>query len=110
MLATGIQIPLEAGPSSLLICSPGLLFSGIPSSLLVKNLPAGAGDIYKFDTWLGKIPLEEEMAVHSILAGKSHGQRSLLGYSPRGHKESDPTEHAHMPLLYLDFPLSIYMQ
>ena len=29
----------------------------------------------------------------SILAGKSHGQRSLVGYSPRGRKESDTTEH-----------------
>ena len=30
-------------------------------------------------------PLEEEMATHSsILPGESHGQRSLVGYSPRG--------------------------
>ena len=27
---------------------------------------------------------------------KSHGQRSLVGFSPWGHKESDGTEHAHM--------------
>ena len=26
------------------------------------------------------------------LLGKSHGQRSLVDYSPRGHKESDTTE------------------
>ena len=38
-------------------------------------------------------PLEEEMATHSsILPGKSHRQRSLEGYSPWGHKESDTTE------------------
>ena len=38
--------------------------------------------------------LEEEMASHSsILAGKSHGKRSLAGYSPKDHKESDTTEH-----------------
>ena len=31
--------------------------------------------------------LEKEMATHcSILAGKSHGQRSLVGYSPWGHR------------------------
>ena len=37
-------------------------------------------------------PLEEEMATHSsILPGGSHGQRSLAGYSPWGHKESDMT-------------------
>ena len=30
------------------------------------------------------------MAIHTdILAGKSHGQRSLEGYSPRVAKESD---------------------
>ena len=28
----------------------------------------------------------------SILPGKSHGQRSLVGYSPQGRKESDTTE------------------
>ena len=38
-------------------------------------------------------PLEEEMATYSsILAGKSHGQRSLVGYRPLSHKESDMTE------------------
>ena len=37
-------------------------------------------------------PLEKEMATHSsILAGKSHGQRSLVGYSPWGRKDSDKT-------------------
>ena len=35
-------------------------------------------------------PLEEGMVTHSIfLPGKSHGQRSLVGYSPKGHQESD---------------------
>ena len=33
-------------------------------------------------------PLEKGMAIHSsILPGESHGQRSLAGYSPWGHKE-----------------------
>ena len=42
-----------------------------------------------------KDPLEEEMATHSsIPAGKSHGQRSLMDYSPC-LKESDMTEHTH---------------
>ena len=30
-----------------------------------------------------------------LLPGKSHGQRSLVGYSPWGHKESDMTEQLH---------------
>ena len=37
--------------------------------------------------------LEEEVTTHSgILAGKVHGQRSLVGSSPWGRKESDTTE------------------
>ena len=30
--------------------------------------------------------LEKEMAIHSSILGKSHGQRSLVGYSPQGQK------------------------
>ena len=38
-------------------------------------------------------PLEKEMATHSsILAWRIHGQGSLAGYSPWGHKELDMTE------------------
>ena len=40
------------------------------------------------------------MATHSsILPVESHGWRSLVGYSPRGHKESDTTERLHFTLL-----------
>ena len=31
-----------------------------------------------------------------FLPGESHGQRSLMGYSPRGPKESDTTERLSM--------------
>ena len=35
-------------------------------------------------------PLEKEMATHPVfLPGKSHGQKSPVGYIPWGHKESD---------------------
>ena len=41
-------------------------------------------------------PLGEEMATHSsILPGESRGQRSLVGYSPQGRKESDTAEHSN---------------
>ena len=37
--------------------------------------------------------LEKGMATHSsFLPRESHGQRSLVGYRPWGHKESDMTE------------------
>ena len=56
--------------------------------------------------------LEEEIATHSsILAilpmGKSHGQRSLVGYSPQCCKELDMTEatqHARALQIYRGFP------
>ena len=36
------------------------------------------------------------MATHSsMLAWKSHGRRSLVGYSPWGRKDSDTTEQLH---------------
>ena len=45
-------------------------------------------------------PLEEGMTTTPVfLSGESHGQRSLVGYSPWSHKESDTieaTEHARM--------------
>ena len=38
-------------------------------------------------------PLEEGMAIHSsILAGESHGQKSLVGHSPWGYSELDTTK------------------
>ena len=48
-------------------------------------------------SWVSKVPLEEEMATHSnILAWKIPWTEEPGGlYSPRGRKESDMTEHAH---------------
>ena len=51
----------------------------------VKNLPAMQ------ETWVRSLgwedPLEKGMATRSsILAWRIHGQRSLVGYSPWGHK------------------------
>ena len=48
---------------------------------MIKNQPTMQ------ETWVQSLgredPLEKEMATHSsILAWKSHGQRSLAGYSP----------------------------
>ena len=39
-------------------------------------------------------PLEYEMATTPVLLpGESHGGRSLVGYSPWGHKDSDASTH-----------------
>ena len=56
------------------------------------------------ESWVGSLyredPPEERMATpSSILAWRTHEQRSLVGYSPWSHKESDTTEvikHAYI--------------
>ena len=46
-----------------------------------------------FDPWVGKIPWRRErLPTPAFWPGETHEQRSLAGYSPRGHKESDTTE------------------
>ena len=37
-----------------------------------------------------------------LLPGKSHGQRSLVGYGPWDHKQLDTTERLEFPFLVLD--------
>ena len=56
----------------------------------VKSLPA------VWETWVRSLawedPLEEGMQPTPVfLPRESHGQQSLVGYGPRGHKESDMT-------------------
>ena len=56
-----------------------------PGGSVVKNPPAIQ------DTWVQSLawvdPLEKEMVTHSsILPGEFHGQRSLVGYNPWGHR------------------------
>ena len=45
----------------------------------------------------GKIPWRRIwQSTPVLLPGKSHGQRSVVGYSPWGLKESDTTEQLHI--------------
>ena len=53
-----------------------------------------------FHPWVGKIPWRRKWQPTGVfLPGKSHEQRSLEGYSPRGHTESGMTEHTHVSQL-----------
>ena len=46
--------------------------------------------------WVGKIPWGSKWQPTPLfLPGESHAQRSLVGYSLQGHKESDTTEQLH---------------
>ena len=52
---------------------------------MVKNLPAMQETQIQFLGW--EDPMEEKWQPTPVfLPGKSHGQRNLAGYSPRGHK------------------------
>ena len=65
-------------------------------ALVVKNLPAKAGDIETRVQSLGREDPLEECTANPLLPGESYGQRSLAGYSPWGRKESDITEAVSM--------------
>ena len=69
------------------------MHGGFPSGAVVKNLPANTGDIGSIPG-PGRSPCRRKwQPAPVILPEKSHGQRSLWGCSPWGHKESDTTEH-----------------
>ena len=60
----------------------------------VKNSPA------MWKTWVRKIPWRrDQLPTPVFLPGEFHGQRSLAGYSPWGHKESDTTEQLSLDFL-----------
>ena len=59
-----------------------------------------------FNLWVGKIPWRRAWQLTLVfLPGESHGQRSLVGYSPWGHTESvttEATQHtAHIYIIYV---------
>ena len=50
-----------------------------------------------FSLWFGKIPWRRKWQPSPVfLPRESHGQRSLVGYSPLGRKESDMTMQLSM--------------
>ena len=55
-----------------------------------------------FDPWVWKIPWRRKwQPTPVLLPGESLGQRSLAGYSPWDHKESDTTERLSTALAAL---------
>ena len=77
-------------------------------SLRVRYFPGGSDgktSVYNVEdlgsiSGSGRFPWRRKwQSTPVILPGKSHGQRSLVGYSPWGRKESDMTErlHFHFP-------------
>ena len=65
----------------------------------VKRLPAIQET--RFDPWVGKIPWKRQwQPTPVLLPRKSHGWRSLVGYSPWGREQSDTTERLWLSLYY----------
>ena len=62
---------------------------------MIKRLPTMWGP--GFNPWIGKICWRRKWQPTPVfLPGKSHGQKSLVGYNPQGRKESDVTERLHL--------------
>ena len=73
---------------------------GFPGSSVVKNPPANTGDEGSISE-LGRSDWRMKWQPAAVfLPGDSHGQRSLAGFSPWGHKRVGwdlATEHVHFP-------------
>ena len=86
---------------------------------MVKNLPANAGDELRFNLKVGKIPwMRAWQPTLVFMLERFRGQRSLVGYIPKGHRESYMTEvtyhthtHTHTHThIYICMHVCIYTQ
>ena len=77
------------------LVTPSLLYRTSLVAQMVKHLSTMQ------ETWVQSLGWEDPLwrrkwqSTPVLLPGKSHGQRSLVGYSSWGHKESDTTEQLH---------------
>ena len=70
---------------------PSTQIRDFPSGLVGKESACNAGDPGSIPGW-GRSPGEGNgNPLQYFCLGKSHGQRSLTGYSPWGRKELDTT-------------------
>ena len=75
-----------------------LLYSMVGASRVTRGKePTCQCRRHRFDPWVGKIPWRRKWQPTPVfLPGQFRGQRSLTGYSPWGHRQSDTTEHTCM--------------
>ena len=63
-----------------------------------------------FDPWVGKVSWRRRWQPTPVfLPRESHGERSLAGYSPWGHKESDTTE-VTLTCMHASDPTSVHQE
>ena len=92
-----LEVP-DQGAS--LLGSGGAISLGFPGGSAVKNPPAMEKTQ---QTWVRPLGQEDPwrrkwQPTPVLLPGKSHEQKSLVGYSPWGRRESDMTVHARCSL------------
>ena len=95
----GFPFPLfsteRTSPQSQFKCNPLLPGTGLPRGHSSKESTC-QGRRCVFNPWVGKILWRSKwQPAPVLLPGKFHGQRSLVGYSWWGHKESDKVQHTH---------------
>ena len=90
--------PIQCRFNVLLLCFPGVFPHGSWGNLLVHACNAGdQGSVLG----LGRSPGEGiGNPIHCSSLENSRGQRSLAGYSPWGHKESDRTEATYLACMH----------
>ena len=86
-------------------------FWSFPGGSHSKASPYNVGDPDSLQCsilWVEKICWRRKwQSTPVLLPGKSHGWRSLVGYSPCGRKESDTTEQLHFHCFF--FPLWVFI-
>ena len=68
---------------------------GFPGGSVLKNMATNTGDMRLIPGSERSPWMRKWYRTPVFLPEKSHGQKSLAGYSPKGHKESDVTESQH---------------
>ena len=82
-----LGIKLESPALQMDSCNPGFPDSSVGKESTPQCRRTG------FDSWVGKIPWRRKWQPTPVFwPGEFHGQRSLVSYSPWGHKELDTTE------------------
>ena len=82
-------LPSHPLPGSFLLLFASAEEGNFPHGSVIKNLPANAGDTGDVASIpVSGIPQRKKWQPTPVfLPGKFHGQRSLVGYSPRDRKE-----------------------
>ena len=90
---------MHSSEGEVFLCQILEVSMGFPGGSEVKASAWNVGDPGSIPG-LGKIPWRRKwQPTPVLLPGESHGGRSLGGYSPWGHKESDTTEHGRKIML-----------